>query len=101
MVLRAFSSLLSELRDTLRLNILVIGSESIFATGFQGTSIPSQPNSSLVDISKKMSMFCAAKPYPWPFDGKLRPDNTVFLVIDMQVDFCGEGGYVDRVRLYR
>jgi len=37
----------------------------------------------------------AADPYPWPFDGDLRPANTALIVIDMQTDFCGEGGYVD------
>ena len=37
----------------------------------------------------------AAQPYPWPFDGSLRPDNTALIVIDMQTDFCGIGGYVD------
>jgi nicotinamidase-related amidase len=36
-----------------------------------------------------------AKPYPWPFDGDLRPDNTTLIVIDMQTDFCGKGGYID------
>ncbi len=36
-----------------------------------------------------------AAPYPWPYNGQLRPDNTVILVIDMQTDFCGRGGYVD------
>ena len=39
----------------------------------------------------------AAEPYPWPFDGDLRPANTALLVIDMQTDFCGVGGYVDRM----
>jgi nicotinamidase-related amidase len=34
-------------------------------------------------------------PYPWPFDGDLKPANTVLIVIDMQTDFCGKGGYVD------
>ena len=37
----------------------------------------------------------AADPYPWPYDGDLRPANTALIVIDMQTDFCGEGGYVD------
>jgi nicotinamidase-related amidase len=37
----------------------------------------------------------ASKPYPWPFDGDLRPANTALVVIDMQTDFCGVGGYVD------
>ena len=36
-----------------------------------------------------------ADPYPWPYNGKLTPDNTAVIVIDMQTDFCGEGGYVD------
>ena len=36
-----------------------------------------------------------ADPYPWPFDGDLRPANTALVVIDMQTDFCGPGGYVD------
>src|SRR6516164_2693434 len=39
----------------------------------------------------------AADPYPWPFDGDLRPENTALIVIDMQADFCGIGGYVDRM----
>jgi nicotinamidase-related amidase len=34
-------------------------------------------------------------PYPWPYDGDLRPQNTSLVVIDMQTDFCGIGGYVD------
>jgi len=37
----------------------------------------------------------ASDPYPWPFDGDLRPGNTALIVIDMQVDFCAPGGYVD------
>ncbi len=37
----------------------------------------------------------AAAPYPWPFDGDLRRDNTALVVIDMQTDFCGKGGYID------
>ena len=36
-----------------------------------------------------------ADPYPWPFDGSLEPSTTAFIVIDMQTDFCGKGGYVD------
>src|SRR5579872_2286050 len=39
--------------------------------------------------------FVAANPYPWPYNGDLRPDNTALVVIDMQTDFCGKGGYVD------
>jgi biuret amidohydrolase len=36
-----------------------------------------------------------ATPYPWPWDGDLRPANTALVVIDMQTDFCGVDGYVD------
>lgn len=36
-----------------------------------------------------------AQPYAWPFDGRSTPDDTALLVIDMQTDFCGVGGYVD------
>ena len=39
----------------------------------------------------------ASDPYPWPFDGELRPANTAIIVIDMQTDFCGVGGYVDKM----
>ncbi|MDB4991529.1 MAG: cysteine hydrolase [Myxococcaceae bacterium] len=35
-----------------------------------------------------------SEPYSWPFDGDLRPENTALVIIDMQTDFCGPGGYV-------
>src|SRR6187549_3413418 len=44
-----------------------------------------------------MKRHVESDPYPWPYNGELRPDNTVVLVIDMQTDFCGPGGYVDRM----
>jgi nicotinamidase-related amidase len=44
-----------------------------------------------------MKMFVEADPYPWPFNGALAPANTAFLIIDMQTDFCGPGGYVDKM----
>ncbi len=44
-----------------------------------------------------MTRFVESKPYPWPFDGDLRTANTAVMVIDMQTDFCGPGGYVDRM----
>jgi len=39
--------------------------------------------------------FVPAEPYPWPYNGNLRPENTALIVIDMQTDFCGPGGYID------
>ncbi|MDX2102933.1 MAG: isochorismatase family cysteine hydrolase [Alphaproteobacteria bacterium] len=36
-----------------------------------------------------------ATPYPFPFDGPLSPVDSALIVIDMQTDFCGIGGYVD------
>ena len=39
----------------------------------------------------------ASTPYPWPYDGSLSPANTALIVIDMQTDFCGFGGYVDKM----
>ena len=44
-----------------------------------------------------MATFIDADPYPWPYNGDLRPGNTALIVIDMQTDFCGAGGYVDKM----
>ncbi len=44
-----------------------------------------------------MKRFVESEPYPYPYNGDLRPENTVVLVIDMQIDFCGTGGYVDKM----
>jgi nicotinamidase-related amidase len=44
-----------------------------------------------------MPRHVSSEPYRWPYDGDLRPENTVVLVIDMQTDFCGPGGYVDKM----
>ena len=37
----------------------------------------------------------SANPYPWPYAGAPHPHDTALIIIDMQTDFCGPGGYVD------
>ncbi|MBD2315177.1 cysteine hydrolase [Desertifilum sp. FACHB-1129] len=44
-----------------------------------------------------MKRFVESEPYPYPYNGDLRPENTAIIVIDMQTDFCGQGGYVDKM----
>jgi nicotinamidase-related amidase len=39
----------------------------------------------------------SANPYPWPYDGQVNTANVAVICIDWQVDFCGPGGYVDRM----
>lgn len=49
------------------------------------------------DETKNLGRYVTADPYRWPYDGNLRPDNTALIIIDMQIDFCGPGGYVDKM----
>jgi nicotinamidase-related amidase len=44
-----------------------------------------------------MERFIQANPYAWPYNGDLKPSNTALVVIDMQTDFCGVGGYVAKM----
>ena len=39
----------------------------------------------------------AAQPYAWPYDGSIDPSRTAMINIDWQTDFCGPGGYVDKM----
>lgn len=34
---------------------------------------------------------------PWPKRGSFAPDDTALVIIDMQVDFCAPGGWVDQL----
>ncbi len=49
------------------------------------------------DEIRNFGCYVQADPYPWPYNGDLRPDNTALVAIDMQTDFCGVGGYVDKM----
>ncbi|CRZ17707.1 biuret amidohydrolase [Mycolicibacterium neworleansense] len=42
-----------------------------------------------------MTVTIDADPYVWPYDGDIPAGRTALINIDWQVDFCGEGGYVD------
>lgn len=37
----------------------------------------------------------SAEPYQWPCAGPVDLRRVALLIIDMQVDFCGKGGYID------
>lgn len=41
----------------------------------------------------------ASAPYRFPLNGRLTPDCTAILAIDMQGDFCRPGGFMDRLGL--
>ena len=53
--------------------------------------------SALASATDVAGLYVSAAPYAWPFDGDLRAANTALIIIDMQHDFCGIGGYVDKM----
>ncbi|MDD5267860.1 MAG: cysteine hydrolase [Methylococcales bacterium] len=44
-----------------------------------------------------MHKYLSSEPYPYPYNGDLKPENTCLIIIDMQFDFCGVGGYIDKM----
>jgi biuret amidohydrolase len=54
----------------------------------------SDPNGTS-SINSTKARYVPGDPYPFPWNGDLRPENTALVVIDMQTDFCGKGGYID------
>src|ERR1700712_5199946 len=40
--------------------------------------------------------YLKSEPYAWPYNGDLRRENPALIIVDMQTDFCGLGGYVDK-----
>ena len=47
-----------------------------------------------MNAAAQTEKYIPADPYRWPWNGDLRPENTALVVIDMQTDFCGQGGYI-------
>jgi nicotinamidase-related amidase len=46
---------------------------------------------------ERMNMQIEAIPYNWPFDNIIDPGKMALMIIDMQIDFCGKGGYVEQM----
>lgn len=41
-----------------------------------------------------MKDYIEAEPYQWPFDHSFNAEETALVIIDMQTDFCGVGGFI-------
>ncbi len=44
-----------------------------------------------------MTLQVDSEPYLWPYDGAFKAEQTALVLVDWQIDFCGSGGYVDRM----
>jgi len=42
-----------------------------------------------------------ARPFSYPYDGRLRPEHTALMVIDLQIDFLSPDGYFARCHDHR
>ena len=51
-------------------------------------------NATAAASSGRSAKVTSATPYAWPYDGPLHTDDVALVLIDMQTDFCGLGGYV-------
>ena len=61
------------------------------------TEDPTQPSTRFAPPPRWSVGPVAAAPYAWPYDGSVDTRHLAVICIDWQVDFCGPGGYVDRM----
>ena len=62
-----------------------------------GRTVDHQVRSHAMNAPRMSSATSTPTPIPGPSTATCGPDNTALIVIDMQTDFCGHGGYVDRM----
>lgn len=55
---------------------------------------PIPPSASTQDLHPPKHHLSTSNPYAWPHDTTFTPQTTALLIIDMQRDFCEQGGYL-------